>query len=156
MRLAPLRLLALLTTLFCVGLARAAGTEEKPGEATARYLNISPVAAPIVVDGVLVNYVFLTVRIELRGGVDVTRLREREPYFRDALVRAAHRHPFVKPGDYIHVDEDAVKRAVLADAVRLAGPNTVVEVKIMNAQPQKVRGVVAPSSKSDAQRTPLP
>jgi hypothetical protein len=156
------------SAVFCASLiagvalssaARPAGAAEKadkPGEGSARYLNISPVAAPIVVDGMLVNYIFLTIRIELRGGVDVTRLREKEPYFRDALVRAAHRHPFVKPGDYIHVDEAAVKRSVKEDAERIAGPGTVASVTIVGAQPQKVRGIFAPTPSVDTQRPPLP
>ena len=50
---------------------------------------------PIVVDGQLVNYVFVYVRLNLTSGANATRLREKEPFFRDALVRAGHRTPFV-------------------------------------------------------------
>ena len=47
---------------------------------------------PIVVDGQLVNYVFVYVRINLKSGADVTKMREKEPFFRDALVRDGAPH----------------------------------------------------------------
>ena len=46
----------------------------------------------VVVNGQLVNYIFVNVRVNLTSRADVTKLREaKEPFFRDALVRDAHR-----------------------------------------------------------------
>ena len=63
-----------------------------------QYVNVSPVAAPIVLNGQLINYIFVTLRLNLAPNVDALRMRDKEPYFRDAFVRLAHRRPFVKTG----------------------------------------------------------
>ena len=94
-------------------------------------------------------------RLNLAPGVDALRMREREPYYRDALVRAAHRHPFVKPGDYTHVNEPALKAAMMAEGARIAGPRVVTSVDILTAQPQKVTGLPKGET-APAPRAPIP
>src|SRR5947208_3181976 len=96
------RLVSLTASLLI--LADAAQAAEKP-KAVGQYVDLQPVAMPIVVDGQLVNYVFVYVRISLQSDADVTRIREKEPFFRDALVRDGHRTPFVVPGNWEKVDE---------------------------------------------------
>ena len=64
---------------------------------------------PIIVNGRLVNYVFVYVRINLATGADTPRWRDKEPYFRDALVRLGHRTPFTWPSDYTRLDEARLK-----------------------------------------------
>ncbi len=44
------------------------------------------------------NYVFVIVRINLTTTANAAQLREKEPFFRDALVRAGHRTPFSQSG----------------------------------------------------------
>ena len=148
-----------LTLFFSFLVAVPALAAEKSGkdskEGGGQYVNISPVAAPIVLNGQLINYVFVTVRLNLAPNVDALRMREREPYYRDALVRAAHRKPFVKPGDYTHVDEPALKSAMMAEAVRVAGPHVVTSVEILSSQPQKLTGLPRPEGPA-APRSPIP
>ena len=152
MRFAFAFLLALLLATPSI----AADKPEKGKEAGGgQYVNISPVAAPIVLNGQLINYIFVTVRLNLAPTVDAQKMREREPYYRDALVRAAHRRPFVKPGDYTHVDEPALKAAMMAESARVAGPHVVTSVEILSSQPQKITGLPRPSGPS-APRTPVP
>src|SRR6201991_62151 len=98
------RLLILVAPILMIACAAHAAEKEKPKE-VGQYVDLQPVAMPIVVDGRLVNYVFVYVRINLTGGADVTKVRDKEPAFRDALVRDAHRTPFVVPGDWQKVDE---------------------------------------------------
>jgi len=112
-----------------VAVATPAVAAEIP-PAPAAYVDISPVAAPVIVDGRLVNYVFVSVRLWARPGVDLARLREREPYFRDALVRAVHRTPFGLTGDPSRVNEAALTRAVAADAARIAGAAAFSRVQV--------------------------
>lgn len=85
-----LRLLIIATAL---GLSsHALASTAKPAERDAApTLLMSPVALPVVSDGHLVNYIYVNLRLTLSPKADADKLREKEPYFRDALVRAAHR-----------------------------------------------------------------
>jgi hypothetical protein len=102
-----------LVAALVAGSALAAGGE-KPKKDVGQYVDISPVALPIVVNGTLVNYVFINVRIMLSTQANVVKLREKEPYFRDALVRAGHRSPFTKADDYNVVDAARMKATASA------------------------------------------
>lgn len=113
---------------------RAAEPGPKPEDDQA--VTLSPVALPIVVDGHLVNYVFATVKVMLRPGADSIALREKEPYFRDALVRAAHRTPFVLANDYNHIDERRLKATMMREAAAIAGPNAIRDIAVMEQTAQ--------------------
>jgi hypothetical protein len=123
--------------------------------ADGQYVKVSPVAAPIVLNGQLINYIFVTLRLNLAPNIDALRMREREPYYRDAFVRVAHRTPFVKPGDYTHINEPMLKAAMMAQAARIAGPRVVTSIDILSAQPQKVTGLPRPEA-PPAPRAPIP
>src|SRR3954453_8535496 len=110
------RTLILLAVLLVQAGATHAGEDKKPKE-VGQYVDLQPVAMPIVVDGQLVNYVFVYVRINLKSGVEVARMREKEPFFRDALVRAAHRTPFIIAGDWQKVDDTKLAAAMSREAV---------------------------------------
>jgi hypothetical protein len=99
-------------------------------------VTLSPVALPIVVDGQVLNYVFVTARVLLTPRADQMALRDKEPFFRDALVRDAHRTPFVLPHDYNHVDEGKLQRALYRDAVAIAGPGNVRGIDVISQTPQ--------------------
>ena len=99
-------------------------------------INVSPVAIPIIVDGRLVNYVFVTVKVVLTPSADPLAYRDKEPYFRDALVRAAHRTPFVLRYDYNHIDVARLTATLQRDAVAITGPNVVRSVVVVEQTPQ--------------------
>lgn len=117
-------------------LASGAHAAERPKE-VGQYVELEPVALPLVFDGRLVNYVFVYVRINLKSGVDVMRVREKEPAFRDALVRDGHRTPFVVAGDWQKVDEAKLSAAVMRDASAIAGPGAVSSVTVTSQTPQR-------------------
>lgn len=108
-------------------------------EEVASYVNLSPVAIPIIVSNRVVNYIFVRVRVNLTPGVDSPAIREKEPFFRDALVRAAHRTPFTVPGDYTKADAARMSASVLADARRIAGAAAVRSVEILSQTPKSTR-----------------
>ena len=97
---------------------------------------ISQMDLPIVGKGRLVNYVFVTVRVILTPSANAPKLREKEPYYRDALVRAGHRTPFTIPTDYNRVDEAKLKAQLYRDAVAIAGRGNIAFVQIDSQQPQ--------------------
>jgi hypothetical protein len=101
-----------------------------------QYVELQPVGLPIVVKGQLVNYVFVYIRLNLTAGADASALRNKEPWFRDALVRIAHRTPFTDPADYNRVDEPRLVAAMTREAVAIAGPNAIRNVVVTSQAPQ--------------------
>jgi hypothetical protein len=151
-----MRISPLIGALILLAASSAVAADKDAKDAsTGQYVNVSPVAVPIVLDGQLINYIFVTLRVDLAPNVDALRMRDREPYFRDAFVRAAHRHPFVKPGDYTHVDERALKGAMMTESARITGPHVVTGIEIVSAQPQKVTGLPKPEGPAQP-RAPIP
>jgi len=109
-----------------------------------QYVDLSPVALPIVVRGELVNYVFVYVRINLTSGANPVKLREKEPYFRDALVRAGHRTPFTKADDYLSIDVPRLTATLQREASLIAGPGMVRSVVVTSQAPKRRAGVPTP------------
>lgn len=104
------------------------------------------VPMPIIVGGRLVNYVFIVLKLTPLPGADPTRIKEREPFVRDFLVRLAHKQPLNAPGDATRVDERRISSIVQAEAPRLIGPRLVRSVGIARQTPQRRSGLsVLPS-----------
>ena len=127
------RLIAASLLFALAGSANAAGSE--PGQ-VGQYVDLQPVGLPIVARGQLLNYVFVYVRVNLASGADVSRLRDKEPYFRDALVRMAHRTPFTVPGDYNRIDEAKLTAALAREANAIAGSGAIRSVVVSSQAPQ--------------------
>jgi hypothetical protein len=104
--------------------------------AVGQYVDLQPVGLPIVVRGQLVNYVFVYIRLNLSAGADAAFLRDKEPYFRDALVRMAHRTPFTVPGDYNLIDEARLTAGLMREASAIAGPGAIRNVVVTSQAPQ--------------------
>jgi flagellar basal body-associated protein FliL len=140
----------ILCAVFASGLAGApraslASSGAAPAEqSTGQYVDLASVALPIVYEGRLLNYVFATVRINLAKNADVTALREREPYFRDALIRLAHRRPFTRLDDFTALDEAALRAAFAIEAARIAGPGKVTGIQVTNQAPKLRAGLPRP------------
>jgi flagellar basal body-associated protein FliL len=133
-------LIAALTLLFAADAAHASGGEAKPAE-VGQYVNLQPIALPIVAGGTVVNYVFVMIRIDLSSAANSNALRAKEPYFRDALVRAAHRAPFNSNKDYLSVDEAKLKAQVMRDAVAIAGARNIKGVTLISQTAKRHSGV---------------
>ena len=127
------RLIAASLLFALAGSAKAAGSE--PGQ-VGQYVDLQPVGLPVVARGQLLNYVFVYVRVNLAAGADVSRLRDKEPYFRDALVRMAHRTPFTVPGDYNRIDEAKLTAALTREASAIVGAGAIRSVVVSSQAPQ--------------------
>lgn len=102
-----------------------------------QYVDLQPVGLPIVVNRQLVNYVFVYVRINLTSAANVSRLREKEPFFRDALVRAGHRTPFTVPNNLGAVDVAKLTAALSREAAAIAGPGQIRSVVVTSQAPRR-------------------
>jgi hypothetical protein len=116
--------------------ALAADKPEGKGD-VGQYVDLQPVGLPIVVNRQLVNYVFVYVRINLTSGANVSRLREKEPFFRDALIRAGHRTPFTLPNDLGAVDVPKLTAVLTREAAAIAGPGQIRSVVVTSQAPRR-------------------
>lgn len=136
-------LLAAITLALAATSAHASEGESKAAD-VGRYVNLLPIALPIAVDGQVINYVFVTVRIDLTAGANGAALRAKEPYFRDALVRAGHRTSFNSAKDYLSIDEAKVRASILRDAIAIAGARDIKGVVILSQTAMRHAGVPKP------------
>ena len=116
--------------------APAFAGDEAPPKPADQVIKLSPVALPIVVEGRVVNYIFVTVQVDLSPSADVIGLRDKEPDFRDALVRDAHRTPFVLATDYNRLDDARMKAALYRDVVAMIGQQSVRGIEVVSEAPQ--------------------
>jgi flagellar basal body-associated protein FliL len=136
------RLLLALTLVLAATQAPAAAPKKGEGEPSqGQYVDISPAALPIIVNGRLRNYVFVAVRVNLTPKAPTQKLREKEPYLRDAMVRAAHRAPFVVAGDPTRVDESRLRAALAPEASRILGAGMVQSIVVTSQTPQRRAGL---------------
>ena len=125
-----------LAMLVAIALAGGAQAAPNPAVSDDQSVTLSPVALPIIVDGRLANYIFVTVKVLLRPSADSLVLRDKEPYFRDALVRAAHRTPFVLRYDYNHIDAAKLRAVMMREAAAITGPGTIRDIAVIEETPQ--------------------
>lgn len=102
-----------------------------------QYVDLQPVGLPIVSNRQLVNYVFVYVRVNLTSSANASKLREKEPFFRDALVRLGHRTPFTLESDLSKIDADRLTVALKQEVVRIVGPGQVLSVVVTSQAPRR-------------------
>ena len=136
--------LSAFAVFFLAATPALAAEGAKPGGG--QYVDLAPVALPVVADNRVINYVFVSVRVNLTPGANAPRLQAREPYFRDALVRAGHRTPFTRGNDYTMLDDAKLKAAMYSAATAIAGPGNVASVTILSQTPKSRSGLPRPKA----------
>ena len=133
---------ALLVLALGSGTAHAGGGAKKPeAGAGPAHLDLAPTGLPIIVGGRIKNYVFVQARLVPGPGADLIKLREKEPYYRDALVRAAHRAPLGQAGDWTAVDKARFESVLLAEARRISGPKSFARAELVSQTPRRRTGM---------------
>lgn len=124
-------------------------------------IKLQPIAIPIIVDGKLLNYIFVNLTLTLASAVPVTTMEGKEPFLRDAVVKAAHRTPFTAVDTYNEVDAEKLKLAVMREAAGLVGKGKVASVEITKQiarrqipHPSGPRRAPAPASASGSHAAP--
>jgi len=142
--------MALLASMLLAGLANASGPSEKAkakgeaeegAETSARSMDAPYLAVPVVRDGQLVNYLFVSIRIEIADGVDLWRTRERAHFLRDALVRASHGNDLADPTDSNLLNEARAIQVYRAAAVQALGAQAVGAVSIVATYSSQGSGI---------------
>ena len=119
-------------------LAAAPACAAEEGPKARESVALEAVALPVIVDGRLLNYVFVSIKLEVNPKADGAVVRAKEQFFRDDLVRVGHRTPFTVPNDYTRIDEARVKSELLRFAATLVGPGVVEAVTITKQVSQKL------------------
>lgn len=129
-------LLALLPAMS----AHAAGAPKKEtAEAGPPYVRLAPVAIPVFENQAVVNYIFLTVRLNLTAKADVNKLREKEPYFRNQLMQAAYKTSFALPDKNDTLDEARFKSVMIGEFSRVSGAGMIQSIEILDQNPKRRR-----------------
>ncbi|CAL1691683.1 hypothetical protein MMB232_01831 [Brevundimonas subvibrioides] len=133
--------------LFALGTLAVAATVAGPASASEDAptgnpsLNIAGVGLPIIVGGRIRNYVFVTIRLTLGGGQTPELMRAKEPYYRDALVKAAHVTPFVVQNDWTVVDAAAISAMLMRVAPGISGAGSIVGAEVALQTPRRRTGM---------------
>lgn len=115
-----------------------AGGDEKPAAAV---VNLQGVGLPVIADGRVRNYVFVSIRLHLSGSASMEAVRAKDAHFRDALVKAAHRTPFTLARDWSQLDAAALSRSLMASATRIAGQGKISRVEVLHQAPRRRTGI---------------
>jgi len=105
---------------------------------------LQAVALPVILDGRLINYVFCSIRLDLYPNADGAKVRNKEEYFRDDLVRMGHRTPFTRKDDYTKIDDAKVRAEIMRIAPGLVGPGVVRSATIIKQTSQKLMTLPPP------------
>lgn len=142
---------AILAALLALMLSSAAtAAESPPKKDVGQYVDLQPVGLPVVSGGRLMNYIFVYVRLNLTSSANAAHWREKEPFFRDALVRSGHRTPFTVPSDFQKIDEAKLTATLMRDATAITGPGVIKSIVVTSQTP---RGHTPPPK---APAAPLP
>lgn len=139
---------AMVASTLLAGLAHAAGSssqssaESEEGDATtARSMDAPYLAVPVVREGRLVNYLFVSIRIEIAQGVDLWGTREQAHFLRDALVRASHANDLADPHDSNTLNEARALEVYRAAAIQALGERAVGGVSIVASYSSQGSGI---------------
>jgi hypothetical protein len=142
---------AMIASTLLAGLANASGPaakskeESETGEGaqtSGRSMDAPFLAVPVVRNGQLVNYLFVSIRIEITNSVDLWRTRERAHFLRDALVRASHTATdLVDPNDSNALNQARAIEVYRAAAIQALGENAVGPITIVATYSSQGSGI---------------
>ena len=104
--------------------------EEEGGPPPARAVDLNHLVMPVATNDRLRNYLFVSVRLIVAGGVDVWDVRGQSHFMRDAIVRAAHKTDVAQEDNADSPDKDLVVELV-AEAIKpIVGDETIEAIEV--------------------------
>jgi hypothetical protein len=141
---------AMIASTLLAGLANASGPAakakekgetEEGAELSSRSMDAPYLAVPVVRNGQLVNYLFVSIRIEITSQVDLWQTRERAHFLRDALVRASHSNDLADPNDSNALNEPRAIEVYRAAAIQALGERAVGPVTVVASYSSQGSGI---------------
>lgn len=117
---------AVLLLLLPVAGAKAA-EDAKDGGPTD--VEMPPLLAPVVVENRLETYAYITVQLTPATRDKVFLIREKVPFLQDGFVREVNKAPIGKASDPKTVDQEALKKRLLARLNQILPKDTVSDLK---------------------------
>ena len=143
-----MRFLVALAILACLSSASAAwassakkAPEHGKSEAAQREIgapndpniDMPGLVSPVIVDGELHRYVYLSLKLKLSGVGQRSMILEKIPYLQDAFLREVHGASIAFNNDPSIVDEAGVLKRLMQVCERVVGPGAVKEIEIMKS-----------------------
>jgi hypothetical protein len=122
--------LALVAVLASPALAGEAKKKHEPGTS----VEMPFLIAPVVADGKLVAYAYISAKITSSSPAAAVGIREKTPFLQDAFVRDVNAAPIGRADAPQIVDQPALVARLLGDARRIAGSADVVSYTITEIQ----------------------
>ena len=91
-------------------------------------VSLPPILAPMVVEGRLESYAYITIVLKPAAPAGVLAIREKVPFLQDAFLRELNGASIVKAGDPKAVDEAAVRARLIARLSPILPAGTVAEL----------------------------
>lgn len=124
--------LAALLLAFTALAPQAAFPSEEAKETAADRQMVAPnVVTPVVRDGKLVNYLFVTVEVDFTDKANALKLRDRAHFLRDALLKASHRNALADPAHDNKLNTSAAIAVFKTAAIGVLGAENIKSVSII-------------------------
>ena len=126
MRMPPIIIIAFLAATI---VAPAYAEEESGKPAEIIDIELPVLIAPMVVNGRLEGYAYLTISLTPSSAAHIFELRSKVPYLQDAFLREVNHGTIVKASDPKAVDTDALKARLMARMRAIVPPDWVSAFK---------------------------
>jgi len=136
-KLGLLGLISLLSSLVISSSALAGDDDKAAKDAVDPSVQLAPVSVPVVVSGRVVNYLFLNIKVSLTPKANESKMRDMEPYFRDAIIRAAYKTSFAQASHIDKLDETRFKTVMLVEFSKITGPGGIKSIDILSQSSRK-------------------
>jgi hypothetical protein len=92
-------------------------------------VEMPPLLAPVIVDNRLDSYAYLTIELTPATRDKVFLIREKVPFLQDGFLREVNKAPIGKADDPKTVDQEALKKRLLARLNKILPAGTVSDLK---------------------------
>jgi flagellar basal body-associated protein FliL len=92
-------------------------------------VEMPPLLAPVIVDNRLDSYAYITIQLTPAARDKVLLIREKVPFLQDGFLREVNQAPIGKANDPKAVDQEALKKRLLARLNQILPKGTVSDLK---------------------------
>ncbi len=103
-------------------------------------VRLASVGIPVMAGNEVVNYLFLSIRINLTAKANESKLRDMEPYFRDVLVRVSHAVSFGQADHSDRLDESRFKAQMMVEWSKITGAGMIKSIDVLSQSPKRHLG----------------
>jgi flagellar basal body-associated protein FliL len=114
--------------LLLLPVAGASGAEAAKDEGPSD-VDMPPLLAPVVVDNRLDSYAYISIQLTPATRDKVFLIREKVPFLQDGFLREVNKAPIGKASDPKAVDQEALKKRLLARLNQILPKGTVSDLK---------------------------